>query len=147
MQIEIVLDVGCQEPRLVLYAQEMTGELAELIGRLSQEGARQIAAYDGDRVELIQPEGVVRVYAERQKVYLETDRARFTLRARLYEVEARLDKRQFARISVGEIVNLRKVTSLDLSAAGTIQVRLSNGATTWVSRRHMADLKKTLGMR
>ena len=145
MQIEIVLDEGCQEPRLVLYAREMTGELAELIGRLSQEGARQIAAYDGDRVELIQPEDVVRVYAERQKVYLETDRARFTLRARLYEVGARLGPRQFARISVGEIVNLRKVTSLDLSAAGTIQVRLSNGATTWVSRRHMADLKRHWG--
>jgi DNA-binding LytR/AlgR family response regulator len=97
-------------------------------------------------VELVQPEDVVRIYAERQKVYLETERARYTLRARLYEVEARLDRRSFARISVGEIVNLRKVRSLDLSAAGTIQVRLTNGVTTWVSRRHMADLKKTLGI-
>ena len=146
MQIEIILDEGFQEPRLVLYARAMTPELAGLIERLSEGYARQIAAYADDRVELVQPEDVVRIYAERQKVYLETERARYTLRARLYEVEARLDRRSFARISVGEIVNLRKVRSLDLSAAGTIQVRLTNGVTTWVSRRHMADLKKTLGI-
>jgi len=146
MQIEIILDERCQEPRLVLYASQMTGELSELINRLSEDGARQIAAWTEDRVELLPPEDVVRLYAERQKVYLETDRTRYTLRARLYEVEARLDKRLFARISVGEIVNLRKVKSLDLSAAGTIQIKLSNGVTTWVSRRHMADLKKTLGI-
>jgi len=146
MQIEIILDENLEEPRLVLHARAMTPELNELIGRLSEGGARQIAGYIEDRVELIEPEDVVRVYAERQKVYLETDRARYALRARLYEVEARLDRRQFARISVGEIVNLRKVKSLDLSAAGTIQVRLTSGATTWVSRRHMADLKKTLGI-
>lgn len=146
MQIEIILDAKVEEPKLVLYASRMTPELNELVGRLSEGGARQIAAYAGDRVELIDPEDVVRVYAERQKVYLETDKARYTLRARLYEAEARLDRRAFARISVGEIVNLRKVKSLDLSAAGTIQVRLSNGVTTWVSRRHMADLKKTLGL-
>ena len=146
MQIEIILDESCREPKLVLYASRMTGELTELINRLSEDGARQIAAWNEDRVELLPPEDVVRLYAERQKVYLETDRARYTLRARLYEAEARLDKRMFARISVGEIVNLRKVKSLDLSAAGTIQIRLSNGVTTWVSRRHMADLKKTLGI-
>ncbi len=146
MQIEIILDERCQGPRLVLYTSQMTGELAELINRLSEDGTRQIAAWTEDRVELLPPEDVVRLYAERQKVYLETDRARYTLRARLYEVEARLDKRLFARISVGEIVNLRKVKSLDLSAAGTIQIKLSNGVTTWVSRRHMADLKKTLGI-
>jgi DNA-binding LytR/AlgR family response regulator len=146
MQIEIILDERYQEPKLVLFASQMTEELNDLIGRLSESGARQIAAYVEDRVELLQPEDVVRIYAERQKVYLETDRVRYTLRARLYEVEARLDKRMFARISVGEIVNLRKVKSLDLSAAGTIQVRLVNGVTTWVSRRHMSDLKKTLGI-
>ena len=146
MQIEIILDAKVEEPKLVLYASRMTPELNELIGRLSEGGARQIAAYVEDRVELIDPEDVVRVYAERQKVYLETDVARYTLRVRLYEAEARLDKRSFVRISVGEIVNLRKVKSLDLSAAGTIQVRLSSGVTTWVSRRHMADLKKTLGI-
>ena len=33
MQIEIILDERCQEPRLVLYASQMTGELAELINR------------------------------------------------------------------------------------------------------------------
>lgn len=146
MQIEIILDERYREPKLVLYASQMTGELTELISRLNENDARQIAAWTEDRVELLPPEDVVRLYAERQKVYLETDRARYTLRARLYEVEARLDKRLFARISVGEIVNLRKVKSLDLSAAGTIQIKLVNGVTTWVSRRHMADLKRTLGI-
>ena len=85
MQIEIILDEKVEEPRLVLYARGMTPELNELIGRLSEGGARQIAAYIEDRVELVDPEDVERVYAQRQKVYLETGKARYTLRARLYD--------------------------------------------------------------
>ena len=52
----------------------------------------------------------------------------------------------FVRISNSEIINLKKVKSFDLSFAGTICVTLSNGQTTYVSRRYVSKIKQVLGM-
>ena len=70
----------------------------------------------------------------------------YVLRLRLYELEKRLPSDQFVRISNSEIINLKKVNSFDLSLTGTICVRLSNGTTTYVSRRYVSKLKKILGI-
>ena len=64
---------------------------------------------------------------------------------RLYELEERLDNR-FVRISNSEIVNLKKVKSLDLSFVGTICMELSNGEVSYVSRRYVSKMKKILGL-
>jgi DNA-binding LytR/AlgR family response regulator len=63
----------------------------------------------------------------------------------LYELEERLDNR-FVRISNSEIVNLKKVKSLDLSFVGTICMELSNGEVSYVSRRYVSKMKKILGL-
>ena len=65
---------------------------------------------------------------------------------RLYEIEERLNPHQFVRISNSEIINLKRVDNFDLSFTGTICVKLSNGTTTYVSRRYVAKIKKILGI-
>ena len=60
--------------------------------------------------------------------------------------EERLDNNLFVRISNSEIVNLKKVKSLDLSFAGTICMELSNGDVSYVSRRYVSKIKKILGL-
>jgi DNA-binding LytR/AlgR family response regulator len=70
----------------------------------------------------------------------------FILRVRLYELEERLDKTRFVRISNSEIVNLKAVKKIDLSFTGTIGITLSNGATSYVSRRYVSKIKQVLGM-
>lgn len=68
------------------------------------------------------------------------------MRQRLYELEERLDKGSFVRISNSEIINMKKVKGFDLSFTGTICVSLSNGTTTYVSRRYVAKIKQVLGI-
>lgn len=70
----------------------------------------------------------------------------YTLHIRLYEIEERLNSHQFVRISNSEIINLKRVDNFDLSFTGTICVKLSNGTTTYVSRRYVAKIKKILGI-
>ena len=62
------------------------------------------------------------------------------------EAEERLDNSKFVRISNSEIVNLKKVKSLDLSFVGTICMELSNGTVSYVSRRYVSKIKKVLGL-
>ena len=85
---------------------------------------------------------IMRVYSERQKVYVQTAAGVYPVKARLYEMEQRLTGWQFARISSSELVNMRMVTGMDFSLAGTIRISLKGGTTTYVSRRHVAEIKK-----
>ena len=80
------------------------------------------------------------------KVFAVTGSGEYILRLRLYELEQRLDKNIFVRISNSEIINLKKVQSFDLSFTGTICVKLSNGTMSYVSRRYVSRIKKILGI-
>ena len=43
------------------------------------------------------------------------------------KVEGKLDRHTFVRISNSEIINLKKVTALDLTLSGTIKMTLQGG--------------------
>ena len=89
---------------------------------------------------------MIRIYLNSGKVVAVTDKGEHILRLRLYEIEKLLLTDQFIRISNSEIINLKKVNNFDLSFTGTICVKLSNGVTTYVSRRYVPKLKKILGI-
>ena len=99
-----------------------------------------------EKIEILEQTDLIRIYANSGKVYAVTDKGEYILRLRLYEIENRLPSNQFIRISNSEIINLKKVNNFDLSFTGTICVKLSNGITTYVSRRYVPKLKKILGI-
>ena len=146
MKIEIKLDENAREPRVIIVTDKVDEKVQELMKRLSEEAPRVIAGFQGDHVRLLSQEEIIRIYASGGKVYARTASGEFTLRLRLYELEQRLDKRLFVRISNSEIVNLRSVKGFDLSYTGTIRVKLSNGESTFVSRRYVSKIKQVLGL-
>ena len=146
MQIEIKIDKDCKEPKIIVVTDKMTDEISTLVKRLSDGQQQTIAGFKNDIVEVLEPSDIYRVFAEAGKVIAETDHGSYTLRLRLYEVEARLDSHSFVRISNSDIINLKKVKGFDLSFAGTICVTLSNGTVTYVSRRFVAKIKQLLGI-
>ena len=60
--------------------------------------------------------------------------------------EGKLDRHAFVRISHSEIVNLGKVTALDLSLTGTIRMTLAGDTVCYVSRRYVKKIKEALGL-
>ncbi|MCI9402351.1 MAG: LytTR family transcriptional regulator [Oscillospiraceae bacterium] len=60
------------------------------------------------------------------------------------KVEGKLDRHTFVRISNSEIINLKKVTALDLTLSGTIKMTLQGGTVCWVSRRYVKKIKEAL---
>ncbi len=146
MRVEVQLDGACTEPRVVIMAAAMTEEVQALVQRLSEAAPAVLAGVRDGKAEVLEYEALIRVYASAGKVLAETDKGEYVLRFRLYELEERLDARRFVRISNSEIINLRQVRSFDLSLTGTVCVKLMNGATTYVSRRYVARVKKLLGL-
>ncbi len=146
MQIEIKIDENCKEPKFVVITDKMTDEINSILKKIAEEQPKMIAGFKGDAVELLDPADIYRVFAESGKVFAQTQNNIYTLRLRIYELEKRLDSQTFVRISNSDIINLKKVSSFDLSLAGTICVKLLNGTVTYASRRFVTKIKQLLGI-
>ena len=146
MQVEIKIDPSQPEPKVVITAASMTEEVNRIVRRLSEVIPQVISGTRDGKLEVLEPEELIRIYAASGKVFAVTGKGEYTLRLRLYELEERLSPHQFVRISNSEIIHLKKVVNFDLSFAGTIYVKLSNGTVTYVSRRYVSKIKKVLGI-
>lgn len=146
MKIEVKTDEKCKEPKIIIVTDKITDEVNDIIKKLSDKQLHVIAGFKEDSVEVIDPSNIYRIFAQSGKVFAETDKGNYVLRLRLYEVEERLEKLSFVRISDSDIINLKRVKGFDLSFVGTICVTLSNGSVTYVSRRKVAKIKQLLGI-
>lgn len=146
MHIEVKIDPTCKEPRVMIWTDRMTDDVHAVITKLSEDTPQLISGFKDDTLEILEQADIIRAYALNKKVFATTYRGEFTLRIRLYELEARLDKKAFIRISHSEIINIKAVKHFDLSFTGTICVTLSNGTVSYVSRRYVPKIKKLLGI-
>jgi DNA-binding LytR/AlgR family response regulator len=146
MQIEIKIDENCKEPKIIILTDRMTDEINDIFKKLSENVPQMLTGFCGDTVKVLDQSQISRIYAAAGKIYAVTESGEYLLRLRLYELEDRLDKSSFVRISNSEIINLKKVKGFDLSFAGTICVNLLDGTVTYVSRRYVAKIKQILGI-
>ena len=144
MKIDVTLDPALEELLVKVLSPGETEELQALLRRL-EEPERLTGFRDGGAVPLEAAE-VLRFYGEDKEVRAQTAEGIYTVRFRLYELEERLPRDRFVRVSHSEIVNLRQVTGLDLSLTGTIRMTLRGGAACYVSRRYVKKIKEALGL-
>lgn len=148
MKLNINIDAGAKEPEIMITTAHMTEDINRVVDFVSRldDAPTIISGISEDKVELLDSDAIVKIYAEDSKVFTQTDKWTYQIRLKLYEAEERLDSSKFVRISNSEIVNLKKVKSLDLSFVGTICMELSNGTVSYVSRRYVSKIKKVLGL-
>lgn len=146
MQIEIKIDNSFTEPKIIVMTSSMTEDVQNIIKKLSEDFPKIISGSRDEKLEILDQTDLIHIYANSGKVFAVTDKGEYIIRLRLYELEERLKDSQFVRISNSEIINLNKVKSFDLSFTGTICVKLSNDAVTYVSRRYVSKVKKILGV-
>ncbi len=145
MKIDVTLDPALTELLVKVLAPEESEELEALLRRLEEPGP--LTGFRGPEAVPLEPGDVLRFYGEDKEVRAQTTGGEiYTVRLRLYELEARLPRRAFVRVSHSEIVNWRRVTALDLSLTGTIRVTLEGGVVTYVSRRYVKKIKEVLGI-
>lgn len=146
MQVEIKIDAACKEPKIIIITDKMTDAISALVEKISEKSPQILSGFRGDTLEILEQSDIIRLYAAAGKVYAKTVNGEYTLRLRLYELEERLDKDMFVRISNSEIINLKKVKSFDLSFTGTICVTFLDGTAAYVSRRYVRKIKQVLGI-
>ena len=146
MEVELKLEPGRQEPKVVILAGEDSPSLERLRAHLSGLSLGPITVWRGERALPVRQEEFLRFFADGKGVSAQTAEQTYPVRLRLYELEERLDTR-FVRISNSEIINLDRVTAIDLSLAGTIRMTLEGAVHAYVSRRYVKKIKDTLNLR
>jgi DNA-binding LytR/AlgR family response regulator len=146
VKFEVVIDSSCKEPKVIILTDKMTDEIAEVMKRLSENSMDSLAVYSTRGVKIVECKDIIRIYTEKQKVFVQTAEGVYTVRLRLYELEEKLDSQVFVRISNSEIVNIKMITNMDISLTGTIGVLLKENIKTYASRRYVSKIKKLFGI-
>ena len=145
MEVEIVLESERRDVKITIHAPAATPEVEALAASLAADTG-SIPGFRGTETALLEIGDILRFYGEEKEVRAQTAAGTYTVRLRLYELEERLAGLRFARISHSEIVNLGKVTALDLTITGTVRITLADGTVCWASRRYVKKIKEVLGL-
>ncbi len=145
MRIRTVTDEKFREIELHVCNHEQNEETRKIIRELHALYDSTLTGTDekGNRCRLPVTE-ILSFFAEGQRVIALGISGRYAIPQKLYELEEQFGPAGFVRISRSELVNYRKIKSLDLRAAGTIRVIMQNGYETYTSRRNVAKIRELL---
>lgn len=149
MQVKVKIDPTIKDPEIIIIAKKKDQFIENLVNMISDYKKKKlslITGYIDNSAYLINVSDILRIYAANQKVYIQTAESEYLIKHRLYEMEDQLECNQFLRISNSEIVNINEITDIDLSITGKICICLSGNIKTYVSRRYIPSIKKTLGI-
>lgn len=149
MNIEVILDKIYKEVNVKIFSASYSKEvetIKEAIENLQKNPSEKIVAFKKGEIKIIDYKEISRFYSENNKLYLDSKNSKYLTKLRIYELEERLPRNKFIKISRSEIVNLDYVEKLDLSFTGTIALKMKDGKITYVSRRNIKKFKEILGI-
>ena len=146
MKVEVIIDESLDENKVTIYAKKYSKDIENIRDMLTDRLLDKIVAFYDKEIFILSFDEIIRIFAQDGDVFVKTSNKSYKVRLTLTELEKRLDKKKFIRISRSEIVNLDYVKRLDLSFTGTIAVELANGDVSYVSRRKLKEFKKALGL-
>lgn len=102
-------------------------------------------ANNRDKIVILKLEDIFMVRIENKEIVVYCEKNKYTVSKRLYELEKILGK-DFMRISKSAIINLKKVSYVEPSLNGMMQLFLINGCKEYISRTYLLQFKKYLGI-
>lgn len=146
MKVEVIIDESLDENKVTIYAKKYSKDIENIRDMLTDRLLDKIVAFYDKEIFILSFDEIIRIFAQDGDVFVKANNKIYKVRLTLTELEKRLDKKKFIRISRSEIVNIDYIKRLDLSFIGTIAVEFTNDEVSYVSRRRLKDFKKILGL-
>ncbi len=106
----------------------------------------QIPGYVEDEIRMLRVEEIECFVVEGEKTYaMYSDRKRYQVRRRLYELEKDLPA-GFERISKSALANWKTVARFKVQLSGAVDAVFKSGYVECISRRCFAELKRRYGL-
>lgn len=146
MKVEIVVDKNLKEKEIIIKTPEIDQESLDIKEKILANDIEVLSGIYEDKLEIISPDDIIRIYAKDKKVYTVTGEKTYLMKLPLYKIEDYLSGKNFVRISNSEIINLDKTKNFDFKYLGTISCEMDNGDICFVSRRAMKKVREILGV-
>ncbi|MDB2050420.1 LytTR family DNA-binding domain-containing protein [Clostridium perfringens] len=145
MKVKVEINPLYSEVHAILKSNSMTQEIED-IKNILESYNHVLMGYSDDNMTLLQYNEIYRIYTENQKVFAVTNKGKYLLKERLYEIEIMLSRHQFIKVSRFEIINVMQIQELENLYSGNIKIIFKYGESTFVSRRFVSQIKKKLGI-
>lgn len=145
MKIHLSINSSLQETEIHIHTKEYNEQIEKLMKQLQTTPSTMIDGYSQQEIHMVKISGIYSIFAEGAKVFLQTEEQEFETKRKLYELETQFAQ-DFARVSKSTLVNINKITSIQMSKIGATQLVLDNDVSIHVSRKYLKELKYHLGI-
>lgn len=142
MELKIIIDKNRKE-EINIYAHSRNA-LIDQIEELVNNTPREIIGYCDEQVVKVPLNEIFCFTIEKGKLYCITEKEKFLIKQRLYQIEELIDK-DFIKINQSSVANIRKIERFDASFGGSLMVIFKNGYKDYVSRRQIKLVKERIG--
>lgn len=147
--MKVKLDISSEilEDMVTIEAQSMSEQITHLVTYIQNLDKRttSLTVKKGEQVYLVEHDEIVRLYLEDRVLQVETVETTYTSNLRLYQVKEDLPA-NFLQISQSEIIHIKQLDHLKLTANGLVKLVMKNGSVTYSSRRYLKVIKERLGL-
>lgn len=147
MKVKLAISSDIVEDLVTIEAQAMSDQITNLVAyvqNLDKQTSR-LTVKKGEQVYLLEHDEIVRLYLEDRLLQVETVENVYTSNLRLYQVKKDLPA-NFLQISQSEIIHIKQLDHLKLTANGLVKLVMKNGSVTYSSRRYLKVIKERLGL-
>ncbi|MFM0854674.1 LytTR family DNA-binding domain-containing protein [Streptococcus suis] len=147
MKVKLAISPDIVEDLVTIEAQAMSEQITNLVTYVQNLDKQRssLTVKKGEQVYLLEHDEIVRLYLEDKILQVETQEASFTSNLRLYQVKEDLPA-NFLQISQSEIIHIKQLDHLKLTANGLVKLVMKNGSVTYSSRRYLKVIKERLGL-
>ncbi|HFI0977173.1 TPA: LytTR family DNA-binding domain-containing protein [Streptococcus suis] len=147
MKVKLAISPEILEDLVTIEAQAMSEQITHLVAYIQNldKQTSRLTVKKGEQVYLLEHDEIVRLYLEDKVLQVETVGDSFTSNLRLYQVKEELPA-NFLQISQSEIIHIKQLDHLKLTANGLVKLVMKNGSVTYSSRRYLKSIKERLGL-
>ncbi|NQG97128.1 LytTR family transcriptional regulator [Streptococcus suis] len=147
MKVKLAISPEIVEDLVTIEAQTMSEQVTHLVSYIQNldKQTSRLTVKKGEQVYLMEHDEIVRLYLEDKVLQVETVETAYTSNLRLYQVKEDLPV-NFLQISQSEIIHIKQLDHLKLTANGLVKLVMKNGSVTYSSRRYLKIIKERLGL-
>ena len=142
MKCKVFIDKNHEE-EVVIYSHQRNS-LVEQIESLVNSQEIEITGYKEQETVKLDLSEIFCFICEENKIYALTEKERFKIKLRLYQLEEKLPK-NFVKLNQSCIGNVKKIQRFNVSFGGSLSVEFKNGYKDYVSRRQLKIVKERFG--
>ena len=142
MKCKVFIDKNHEE-EVVIYSHQRNS-LVEKIESLVNSQEIEITGYKEQETVKLDLSEIFCFICEENKIYALTEKERFKIKLRLYQLEEKLP-RNFVKLNQSCIGNVKKIQRFNASFGGSLSVEFKNGYKDYVSRRQLKIVKERFG--